>query len=160
MGNASNDGVQQGFVSDDFAALKRMVLAGASPDTIDPRDGSPILLRATVQRDLAAVNFLIEQRANVNARGPRNLTALHVAVLSGFVEIVQRLIEAGADTNARDAEGAPPFAYALASKNQDVTVEMAKMLIAHGADRNLKNHQGRLLLDVYKELTGNTYEGI
>lgn len=160
MSNDIGDEMQDAFVVEDFDMMKKLIFAGSSPNSADRRDGSPIILRAAVTRDLDMINFLIGQQADVDSRGPKGLTALHAAALYGFVEILQRLIEAGSDTNAKDAEGATPFVFALASKDQGATIGMAKILIAHGADKSVRNSQDRILLDVYKEITGKTYDGI
>ncbi|NTG03124.1 ankyrin repeat domain-containing protein [Agrobacterium rhizogenes] len=109
MSNDIGDEMQDAFVVEDFDMMKKLILAGSSPNSADRRDGSPIILRAAVTRDLDMINFLIGQQADVDSRGPKGLTALHAAALYGFVEILQRLIEAGSDTNAKDAEGATPL---------------------------------------------------
>ena len=48
-----------------------------------------------------AVDMLIRTGANTNAWEDQNDTPLHIAVGKGKLEIIQRLLEAGADLNER-----------------------------------------------------------
>jgi len=91
--------------------------------------------------------------ADVNARertGDR--TPLHFAAYSGknggepSTELVQALLEAGADVNAVDSGGSTPLAEAMPNGN----VEIAKILLAAGADPAVKNKHGETAHDVAK----------
>jgi ankyrin repeat protein len=54
------------------------------------------------------VRTLLEQ-GDLEARDLQGRTPLHIAVLSGHEAVVDVLIEAGADVNARDNWGIPPL---------------------------------------------------
>jgi ankyrin repeat protein len=53
-------------------------------------------------------SLLIQHGVDVNDRTPSGMTALHGAVTGSSV-LTQLLIDAGADANARDNQGATPL---------------------------------------------------
>lgn len=106
------------------AVIRHLVKSGVSIHETD-RNGVTPLHRAVRFRNLAAVKLLIELGANVNAKDRRShSTPLHRAV-----------------TNT----GAP----ATAGKG-DMAVEIARVLLAHGADPKAKNKQGKMPADYVK----------
>ncbi len=107
-------------------------------------------------------------------------TALAAASFSGNKELVELLIKAGSDVNARDSFGVTPLIgpartghpeivkmllKAKAAVNQTTNAgetalhyaarykqaDVAKILLANGADRNLKDKGGKTALDAAKE---------
>jgi ankyrin repeat protein len=62
---------------------------------------------------LAAAEVLLQAGAQVNARDERGRTALHAAAAAGYTDIVQLLLEHGADAAAADADGVTPVDAAL-----------------------------------------------
>lgn len=81
--------------------------------------------------------FLIDQGANVNAKENSGYTPLHRVIYSRGknLALIRRLLEAGADVNASGSNGRTPLNSAAQSDNLDV----ARVLIAHGADLNAGN---------------------
>ena len=76
----------------------------------EPKEGQPALLAAVVgDDDIAGVQLLLRHKARVDSRGTGQRTALLLACGSGNAEIVGELLDAGADRNARDAEGLSPL---------------------------------------------------
>jgi ankyrin repeat protein len=64
---------------------------------------------AAMAGDLAAVQNLIAQSTNVNARQGDGATALHWAAYLGNVEMAQVLIDAGADVRVANRNGSTPL---------------------------------------------------
>ncbi|NMB61374.1 MAG: hypothetical protein GYA18_03435 [Chloroflexi bacterium] len=64
---------------------------------------------------------------------------LHFAVNSS-IEIIQMLIEHGADVNVKDAKGRTPLHIVAASKP---TIEKMELLIENGADVNAVDNEGK-----------------
>lgn len=95
------------------------------------RLGDPLFL-AVRSGNKDAVELLLRADADPNAFN-HDLdppTALHLASLYGDVEIVERLLDAGAQVDLRDMEGATPLFRAVHHNHQMV----AKLLIDRGAN--------------------------
>ncbi|SVD73256.1 uncharacterized protein METZ01_LOCUS426110, partial [marine metagenome] len=75
--------------------------------------------------------------AEVNETAPDGASALVVASFSGHGELAALLIERGADLDAADAGYAPLHTAVLRSD-----VQLVKMLLAHGADPNIRITRG------------------
>jgi len=77
------------------------------------------------------VAWLLAHGADVEARGPHRLTALHVAARAGFTRVIEVLLAHGADVNARTEDGATPFDLAERAGR----TEAAALLYAYGGGR-------------------------
>jgi ankyrin repeat protein len=84
-----------------FAVLVLTVLLAYSAGIAQAADKDPELVGAAREGDLKEVVRLLNQGADVNARGDRDRTALMMAADQGNLEIVKLLIEKGADVNAK-----------------------------------------------------------
>ena len=69
---------------------------------------------------------------------------MHLAVQSDSPETVHYLLEAKADPNAPDKDGATPLRYAASNRSPDV----AQRLLDAGADPNTADREGRTPIDV------------
>ena len=96
------------------------------------------LFRAIDRADPAGVDASIEAGASLNARQGFNHTALSRAVSQDSAPVVFRLLDRGADPNARSESGETPLHHArLASR------EVFDRLTAAGADPNAADRMGR-----------------
>ena len=86
----------------------RLLGQGADPNTQDFAGWTP--LHEVAQRShVELVRLLLDHEANPNVPGgDENVTPLHDAILSGNADIVQALIEKGADKTALDSDGKTP----------------------------------------------------
>ena len=147
--------------------VKRLVEQGANIEETDDTGGT-LLMWAVQGGDIEIVNFLLDSGADVGAVGGRNASALMIAVISGKEDIGIRLLEAGATfggelSHEQDfleyaaAHGQATMVRALilyganlkesgsdalcfAIKNRHI--EVAKVLIAAGADVNQRGNLG------------------
>jgi ankyrin repeat protein len=123
---------------------------GADPDAKDGWYGQTALMWAAREGHADVMRLLIAAGANVNERSkivdapesyvedgfvypkiPKGrLTALHFAAREGRLEAAQVLIDAGADVNAVDADGASPLLFA----GQNGHDAVARALLAAGAE--------------------------
>ncbi len=117
------------------------------------RDGARTPLHyAALNGQLEVARWLIEHGADVGVEAGRNLnghgpTPLHEAVRRGHMSVVRLLLDAGADVNAPG--------YGFSPLNGAKSVEMACLLLSHGADVNGKAwHDGSTPLH-YAAADGN-----
>jgi len=119
-----------------------LINAGADVNT-ETKDGTTVLMEASISGRADLVRLLVERGANVNAKFPRNgMTVLMFAGDTAHTKIVEVLIEKGADINARDNHGVTALISAAAGGHSDVV----RLLIEKGADVNAKNNYGETAL--------------
>ncbi len=108
--------------------------------------GQPLdqqLFQAIAQRNLQRVKQLISQGADVNAREPNGIRfSVLCQAVGGPLEMVQVLVDAGAEINTPRGEGFSPLGMAASIRRVDV----ADFLIQHGADVNLMSDRTPLML--------------
>jgi ankyrin repeat protein len=102
----------------------------------DPK-ATKALFYAASKGDMAAVERLIEKRADINAPFRYNSTPLLEALKNGHAKVGRFLIEKGAEVNVSDQFGRTPlFAAAVRGKT-----EIVRLLLAKGADVDPKQEK-------------------
>lgn len=108
------------------------------------------LFAAVKAGDLERVReILTTDRASVHAKDARGATALHYAAEAGDRNIVEALLDAGADVNARDLQfGATPAGWAIEYLRQRgallaVEIEDVRDAIANGNERLVERYVSR-----------------
>lgn len=95
------------------------------------------LTGASQLNKIRAVEFLLSKGANPNFCIPANgASSLMIAAQSGFIDVVKKLIQAGADINQPTFDGGWPITAATERKNLDVV----RALILAGADLGVKHN--------------------
>ena len=106
---------------------------------------------------LQVVQLLIENNADIHARTVFGLSPLHVAVrpaiMDNQIDIMQVLLDHGANPNARDIDNATPL---LRSSWSGIllrkgTVEGTRLLLKHGAIIDAEDNEGRTPLQLALE---------
>lgn len=119
------------------------MLLNANPDHVNayaPDGWTPLALAAYFGQ-AAAARLLLAAGADVHAVG-RNATAnqpLHAAVAGKRHELVQLLLDAGAEVNAQDGDGWTPLNLAA----HEGAAETVALLLARGADPSIANRAGQ-----------------
>jgi ankyrin repeat protein len=103
--------------------------------------GSTALIDASFKGHKQAVELLILEGANLNARGKLGDTALMNAALKGHIEIVEFLISKGADVSLTDNWGNTALIDS-AKYARDAACGVIALLVDHNADVNAKNKLG------------------
>ncbi|KAL5000855.1 ankyrin repeat-containing domain protein [Aspergillus recurvatus] len=119
------------------------------------------LYPAACRRDPSYVRCLLENGGDPN-KPSHGKIPLHEAVLNGFVDTAAALIDGGADVNQRELArnsrewdegsrpgGATPLILAcglISRKNPETFRDMARLLIARGADPKLGDASGKTVL--------------
>jgi len=135
--------------------IRSLLAAGARPDLTTSDGTTPLMAAGGCGRAAHATNvpraerqpmaedatkILIEVGVDVNAVNEADFTALHCAAFTGLPELVQYLVEHGADVNARDWRGRTPFRLAEGAKQSfhyQEWPEVAALLKKLGADTTL-----------------------
>jgi len=94
------------------ACAQMLIDAGAKIDALDTLNTTPLIMAVSRNR-IAVFDVLIRNHANINAKSALNVTALHYASKFGFVELIQRLLDAGADWSILDVQDKMPEEVAL-----------------------------------------------
>jgi ankyrin repeat protein len=119
--------------SGDITAAKALLAQGTDPDARDSFGMTP-LVRAARRGDAGMVDLLLAGHADPNVpdaiRSREGWSPLLNAVHKNQIEIVRRLLRAGADVNARTPGGNSALAMAAG----DGGVEMVRLLLEAGAD--------------------------
>jgi len=104
---------------------------------VDPLSSKRLVLAARYGHE-DVVQFLLDNRVDINVRDRRNYTALIAAAEGGYYEVVKKLIAAKADVNAKTSSALTALMSAAA--NGDTVTMMA--LLNAGANINDVNNEG------------------
>jgi ankyrin repeat protein len=144
----------------DAPAIKALLAAGADPNYKLP-SGNTLLILAMTFRHGEAATALLDARADIHAVDRGGNTPLHMATQAGEIPLMKKLLEKGAEVNARTAKaGATPARgggglgrgagagsltplMIAARSNQ---LEAMRVLVAAGADPSLQADDGTTLL--------------
>ncbi|XP_051900112.1 NF-kappa-B inhibitor alpha-like isoform X2 [Pristis pectinata] len=125
---------------------RELVQAGADLECTDNL-GNTALHLACEQENLECVSSLLDpfltgargQRQNLEKRNYNGYTCLHIAVMGGYYEAVQKLLDSGADINAQEPNsGRTPLHLAVEFQRREVV----QLLIERGADVNRLMYNG------------------
>ena len=140
--------IDHGADVDVFAAAAlnkadRLALLLRDPDVINSHshDGwTPLALAAHFgSRESAKLLLAAGADHSVRSKNPTGNTPLHAAVAGKRHDIVELLIEAGADVNAQDADGWTPLNLAA----HEGAPETVSLLLANGADQLIPANSGQ-----------------
>jgi TonB family protein len=123
-------------------ALQRLLATpGVDVDAADESGWTALMYAAELTYDDKEIGMLLDAHASANRVSLHGDTALMMAAYSG--RLSKRLLESGADVNARNADGVT----ALMLLAQRVTPDELKKAVAAGADATAKDVQGRTAFD-------------
>ena len=141
----SNEDVLKNVVNGDIGGLKRALKGGGDPNG-RVRDLTPLMIAAgTGNKDIITV--LIENNADINAKGDHGKTALTIALRRNNLQTAQVLIEKGADVNTRDDKGVTPLMWAT----YEGRLETVKFILQNKGDVNASNNKDRTALNYANE---------
>jgi ankyrin repeat protein len=100
--------------------------------------GEPALVTAVRQQDVARVESLLAEAADVDVTAGDGSTALLVAVELEDVTLAERLLDAGASATAANAQRVTPLAVAARAGH----ARLVELLLAHGASVDERSSEG------------------
>lgn len=148
------DGVHNGMYTDEDAIEMAKVFLEYGADIngvkmVEKRD-TPLIAAASLNAETTGI-FYISRGADIFHAGTHGGTALHWAAWVGRDKLVKELIEKGAEINKNciDFLGTPLLWAVHGYKNscRENQVECARLLIAAGADKTVKNFEGYTLVE-------------
>jgi hypothetical protein len=124
---------------------------GLTVDSLYPHDDwSPLQYSASIG-EIDALKVLLSEGAEVNYQSATKaipqITALHIAVRAGHVDIIKILVMHG-DVNRQDQWGFSPLHYATIARNKEVV----SLLLNNSASATIVSKAGSTPLDIAKEL--------
>jgi ankyrin repeat protein len=141
----------------DIEIMRLLIEKGADANAAPASLGLTPLADAISSNHDEAVRLLLASGANVNATitadarvrngrlALKDLTTLMLAAPYGSPAMIEILLKAGADVNAKEARGVNALMLAVASETQDMKV--VERLLKAGADVNARSAAGETALD-------------
>jgi uncharacterized protein len=151
-----------------------LIEAGANV-TAKAKSGFTPLLFAVRNAQVDTMRLLLDHGANVNDLAPDGTSALNVAVVNAFYEAASVLLDRGADPNLPDARASPLHTIAWLRKpgstgdagvgelppaapmptGNVTSLELAKKLLDHGANPNVRVDWQEMRFDTVGGITRN-----
>jgi len=136
--------------------VDRLLKHGIAVDQRLADDTTPLMLAAALGHG-DGVSRLLAHRADVLARDAQSNTALHAAAQSSYAStapdaaraLLQQLLDAGAEIDARNAQGQTPLLVLLGARvtahtapGSRALAESASLLVAAGAGLDVQDTRG------------------
>jgi ankyrin repeat protein/truncated hemoglobin YjbI len=102
--------------------------------------------------ELHRVTVLLDYGANLDDRGRFGLTALHYAVRSGKLPLINLLLKRGARIDALDEEGLTPLLHLAKTRSKADPIPVMELLLASGANIDAGDETGNTLLMYFAKL--------
>lgn len=126
-------------LSSNVNTVRDVVTHGAPLDEADAEQHTP-LMEAVLTNQPEMVRVLLDAGVDVNAGDNEGWTALHFAAQDFLLNIAGELLSRGANVDALDLNGNTPLWRAVF--NSRGRSEMIRLLLTHGANKDLPNKTG------------------
>ena len=110
--------------------------AGADPNIADADGDTYLHYAARGYWSTEVLQAILSQGVDVNATNKKNVTALMIACEKGEKDVINVLLNAGADTNIADGDGDTCLHFAAQT---DCSTEVLQAILSHGVDVNATN---------------------
>ena len=123
---------------------------------IEDNDRLNALWTSMGNKNIAVFKVLLKDTKDTNGANSfvksSNETILMRACEEGRIDIVNELIKAGADVNAKDVEGMTSLMYACAANKNEGRIDIVNELIKAGADVNSRDKKGMTPLMLTRDI--------
>jgi len=133
--------------------VKEHIAEGAPLNEAD-HCGDPPLVLAAGNGHLALVKLLVNEGADIQQAGMMKDTPLTRAAHNGHMQTVMYLVEQGAEIDALDLGDNTALHWSAMRGH----VEIVNYLLQMGADRNIKNKQDKLPIDLCQPVWSNSWK--
>jgi ankyrin repeat protein len=116
-------------------------------------DSNTPLIQAAENANLHDLQTALTDGANVNTRNDKNATALMLASMGGYTEIVKLLLNKGADVNVKEPTNGRT---ALMMASEKGYAEIVKYLLVKGADANIRDTKNGATALMWASQRGHT----
>ncbi len=134
--------IHEAAMNGDLATVRKLL--EQNPALLEARDDgenvTPLAYAAGFGQ-MEVLRFLVARGADVNARDPRGLSALHLTVYTGQLQTLRFLLDRGADVRAKGPSGMAPLHWANRG-----SAEVVRLLIERKAEINARNDYGNTSL--------------
>ncbi|MDR4494900.1 MAG: ankyrin repeat domain-containing protein [Nitrospirales bacterium] len=130
----------------DLLLIQRLIAEGGDIEEVDLMSGFTPLHVAVIRNQKDVVDWLLAEGANIEARDSRGETPLHLATNKLNVPMMNLLLLKGANVNSQSQMGLTPLHLAVTDGRPE-SLDVAKILLEKGADRDLKDSFGRTPID-------------
>ncbi|MFK7050343.1 ankyrin repeat domain-containing protein [Flavobacterium columnare] len=129
----------------DLATVQAEIATGNNPSEFNPSAFDPVALAINNGVSNQVVYYLLQQKGNeINKLTHDERTYLHWAAAKGNIELVEYLINIGANINQEDSHNTTPLVYALTSGN--ASVQLFETFLKAGLDPKKKYKDKATLL--------------
>ena len=108
--------------TDDFPSIKKLVDRGADVNAVNDSEGDIPLISACIGRaaQTKTIELFLDKGANINHQSKNKATCLIYLAAAGHKELVQELLNRGADPKLKDREGKTARDWAVKGGYTDV----------------------------------------
>ncbi len=156
-GNNLPERLQGAISTGESETVRRLIAEGVDVHTPGSYGAAPLTL-ASRYDNTDILQMLLEAGAEINASDKTGYTALMEAANCMKSDSLRLLIQCGAEINARSEIGATPLIYGVFALGENFETptpnDVVAILLASGADLQLRDAGGKSALDIAKE-TGN-----
>jgi Ankyrin repeats (3 copies)/Ankyrin repeat len=148
MTNGNTSAIHNAAKNGDLEKVK--ALLKGNPDFVFSKEdeyGRTPLHYAAENGHTAVAEFLLANKAEIDAKSNIGKTPLHLAAFAGRIDVVELLLANKANVNAKDNDGRTPLHWATLRGHKD----LAALLLANGADVNANNPDLVFSKDKYGE---------